>query len=70
MKVCIDCSEEFEYKRTKKGKINQCTECSESDETNRVIGYNDGSLNKSQNISVYKGTSKEVKKRLLGFRMV
>ena len=70
MRICKDCKEEFENKRTKKGTINQCDECSENDTTNRYIGYNDGSLNKAQNISVYRGESEVVKKRLLGFRMV
>lgn len=70
MKICIDCKEEFENKKLKKGRINQCDDCSKTDETNRVIGYNDGTLNKAQNISVYKGKSERVKKQLLGFRMV
>lgn len=70
IKVCIDCEDEFTEKKIKAGKTNQCDHCSKSDTTNRVIGYNDGSLNKAQHISVYTGTSKEVKKRLTGFRMV
>lgn len=70
MRTCTDCGDEFERKFSKKGKINQCDHCSTNDETVRAIGYNDGTLNKSQNISVYKGSNKEVRKKLLGFRMV
>jgi hypothetical protein len=69
--ICRDCQEEFEKKKNeKRGFANQCDDCSSGDETNRYVGYNDGTLNKSQNISVYRGTSAHVKKTLLGFRMV
>ncbi len=69
-KICTDCQEEFEIKKSKKGRITQCDDCSENDDTVRCIGYNDGSLNKAQHISVYKGNNPAVKKALLGFRMV
>lgn len=70
IRTCKDCGEEFSFKKSKKGLISQCDDCSESDTTVRAIGYNDGSLNKSQNISVYKGDNPRVIKQLLGHRMV
>lgn len=69
-RICKDCEIEFTEKRTKKGTIDQCDECSRDDETVRAIGYNDGSLNKAQHISVYKGGDPKVIKTLTGFRMV
>lgn len=65
MRVCIDCGAEYERKNTKKGRINQCDHCSDSDETVRYIGYNDGTLNKMSHISVYRGNDPNVKKLLL-----
>lgn len=70
MRECKDCGDQFEKKRLKKGRIDQCDECSSNDSTIRAIGYNDGTLNKSQNIAVYRGSSEKVRKTLLGFRMV
>ena len=69
---CQDCDIEFDpkKKKSKKGKITQCDECSAEDSTIRAIGYNDGSLNKSQNIAVFHGASEAVRKRLQGGRMV
>jgi len=63
-KICRDCGDEFKIKISKKGFINQCDDCSESDKTQRFIGYNDGSLNKSTNISLYKGGDPEIIKKL------
>lgn len=64
MKICRDCEIEFETKTTKKGFSYQCDDCSESDQTKRFIGFNDGSLNKSTSISIYKGDDPEVIKML------
>lgn len=70
MKICRDCELEFSKKTTQKGFSNQCDDCSEIDTTIRVIGYNDGSLNKAQSIGIYKGGDQKVIKKLLGHRMV
>lgn len=64
-KICIDCEDEFSIKYSKKGKSNQCDDCSREDSTHRYIGYNDGSLNKSTHISVYRGKDKNTLKILL-----
>lgn len=69
-KICRDCGIEFSKKFSRKGLINQCDDCSEGDTTIRAIGYNDGSLNKSQNIAVFHGATPEIRKRLQGGRMV
>jgi hypothetical protein len=68
--ICTDCGIDFNKKRSKKGKINQCDDCSQEDKTVRSIGYNDGSLNKAQSIAVYKGADERIRKQLLGHRMV
>lgn len=70
MRKCRDCLIEFNNKKTKKGFIDQCDDCSKDDETIRVIGYNDGSLNKQQSIGLYKGGDKDTIKKLLGHKMV
>lgn len=62
--ICRDCHDEFNKKLSKKGFNNQCDICSESDETIRIIGYNDGSLNKSTNIALYKGSDKTIIKKI------
>lgn len=64
MIICRDCGLEFEKKSSKKGFKNQCDDCSESDDTVRVLGYNDGSLNKSTSISVYKGSDPTVRAKI------
>jgi hypothetical protein len=65
MKTCTDCGGDFEKKTTKRGRVNQCDDCSASDSTKRYVGYNDGTLNKSTNISVYRGSDPNVLKALL-----
>jgi hypothetical protein len=62
--ICIDCGEEFIKKRSKKGKINQCDDCSEQLDDLRFLGFNDGSLNKSTNIAIYRGTNPETRKKI------
>ncbi len=63
-RICKDCHISFAKKQSKKGFFNQCDECSDADSTHRYIGYNDGSLNKSTHISVYRGKDKNVLKAL------
>jgi hypothetical protein len=53
MIICRDCGVEFKEKKERKGFYNQCDDC--SDDIPRYLGFNDGSLNKSVNISVYRG---------------
>lgn len=65
MRTCIDCEAEFENKKSKKGKINQCDDCSEADKTHRYIGYNDGQLNKMSSTGIYRGNDPHAKKLLL-----
>lgn len=61
---CIDCNEEFLKKTSQKGKINQCDDCSESLTDDRYLGFNDGSLNKSTSISIYRGNDPETKRKI------
>lgn len=68
--ICRDCEIEFNSKKSKKGLINQCDECSEMDQTIRTIGFNSGELNKAQSLGLYKGGDKKTIKKLLGHRMV
>ena len=68
---CRDCGDEITAKKNpKKGFADQCDDCSTGDQTERFIGYNDGTLNKAQHIAVYRGSDPKTKKRLLGHRMV
>ncbi len=69
-RICIHCQIDFSEKKSKKGKYTECDDCSETDTTTRVIGYNDGSLNKAQHISLYKGGDEKTIKQLTGHRMV
>jgi hypothetical protein len=64
MRECIDCGIFFDFKKSKKGKINQCDDCSENLDDERYLGFNDGTLNKSTNISVYRGTDPLVRKKI------
>lgn len=66
MKICIDCGDEFNPKEKKsdRGLITQCDDCSQHDDTVRVLGFNDGSLNKSVSISLYKGDDPRVRKSI------
>ena len=62
---CRDCDEFFSIKKSKKGYANQCDSCSEEQEDEpKYLGYNDGSLNKSTNISVYRGNDSLVRKSI------
>lgn len=65
MRICKDCEIEFVEKKSKKGKFNQCDDCSQEDETHRYIGYNTGELNKMSCTGIYRGTSKTVISQLL-----
>lgn len=69
-RTCRDCGIEFSKKFTNKGRIDQCDDCSQDDTTIRAIGYNDGALNKSQNIAVLHGATPEMRKKVQGGRMV
>lgn len=62
--ICRDCEIEFDKKIKNKGFKDQCDDCSESDSTLRVLGFNDGSLNKSTSISLYKGNDERVRKKI------
>lgn len=61
---CRDCGIEFDSKKSKKGFRDQCDDCSESDSTVRFLGFNDGSLNKSTSISLYKGNDPGVRRSI------
>lgn len=63
-RICKDCECEFSHKESDKGFFNQCDDCSQSDSTQKYLGYNDGSLNKSTNTSIYRGTDKKVRHKL------
>jgi hypothetical protein len=63
--ICRDCGIEFRLKKIKRGFFDQCDLCSsDQEEPLKYLGYNDGSLNKSTHISVYKGNSSEVRKKI------
>lgn len=62
--ICRDCGDHFTKKNSNKGKINQCDDCSETDDTIIFLGFNDGSLNKSSNISIYKGDDPITRKKI------
>lgn len=66
-KNCRDCGIDFRIKSIKKGFADQCDICSEENENEpmRYLGFNDGSLNKSTNISFYRGTDKTVRERIM-----
>lgn len=62
---CKDCGEDFERKKLKRGFANQCDDCAiQTEEPEKYLGYNDGSLNKSTNTSIYRGTDKQVRKKI------
>lgn len=61
---CTICKEEFTFKKSNKGKINECDDCTEEMIDDRYLGYNDGSLNKSTHISIYKGNDPNTKKKI------
>ena len=69
-RICINCGIEFSKKTSKKGKFTECDECSETDQTIRAVGFNDGTLNKAQHISIYKGGDEKTIKQITGHRMV
>jgi hypothetical protein len=53
---CKDCDEEIKKREKKGGYANQCDACAlEVEDEPKYLGFNDGSLNKSTNISVYRG---------------
>lgn len=64
--ICRDCGIEFDpsLKKEKKGFRDQCPDCSENDPTIPILGFNDGSLNKSTSISLYKGSDDRVRKSI------
>lgn len=63
--ICKNCGEEFFKKNTKKGRINQCDDCSEkSGDIAPYLGFNDGQLNKMSNIAIYKGNDPMVRKKI------
>lgn len=65
---CRDCDETF-IKRTKRGFADQCDICArEADEPAKYLGFNDGSLNKSTNTSIYRGDDSEVRRRIANQR--
>lgn len=62
MKTCRTCREEFAIKKIKRGFADQCDDCSEEqDEPDRYLGFNDGSLNKSTNTAIYKGSNSKIR---------
>ncbi len=62
---CRDCLIEFREKRSKRGFSDQCDDCSkEQDEPQKYLGFNDGTLNKSTNTSIYRGSNKEVRSKI------
>lgn len=67
--ICRDCAMEFKEKKSKRGFFNQCDDCSEEQhEQEKYLGFNDGSLNKSTNTSIYRGDSKEVRSKIANQR--
>jgi hypothetical protein len=62
---CRDCEEEIIRKRIKRGFADQCDECAlEAEEVAKYLGFNDGSLNKSTNTSIYRGDDENVRKKI------
>lgn len=64
MRICKDCGIEILKKTTKKGFFNQCNDCSEEDGTERHLGFNDGTLNKSVHTSIYRGGDPTTRKKI------
>lgn len=63
--ICRDCAIEFSKRSTKAGYANQCDDCaSQEPDEEKYLGFNDGSLNKSTNISVYRGSDPLVRKSI------
>jgi len=62
--ICRDCQIEFNEKKTKRGFKDQCDDCSQSDETPRALGFNDGSVNKGVSIAVYMGNDPTVRRKI------
>jgi hypothetical protein len=66
---CRDCEIEFIKKKSKRGFADQCDDCAQyEDEPEKYLGFNDGSLNKSTNISIYKGDDPEVRDKIANQR--
>lgn len=64
-RTCRDCGELIGERRTARGYADQCDPCAqETDEPQRYLGFNDGSLNKSTSIAVYRGDDPEVRKKI------
>lgn len=65
MKICQRCEIEFDPKRKKSGLIIYCQDCSdEIGDIDKFLGFNDGTLNKSTNISLYRGNDPLVRKKI------
>lgn len=63
--TCRDCGEIFYEKKQKNGFYNQCDICSlEQEDEEKYLGYNDGSLNKSTHISIYRGNDPDTRKKI------
>jgi hypothetical protein len=63
--ICNKCGDEFKNKMIKKGKINECDDCSkESEDVPPYLGFNDGQLNKMSNIAIYKGNDPITRKKI------
>lgn len=63
--ICRDCGDSFTKRRFAGGYANQCDDCArETTDTPKYLGFNDGSLNKSTNIAVYRGNDPTVRDKI------
>jgi hypothetical protein len=65
MRNCQRCHNDFNPNEKTSGLIIHCQDCSdELGDIPKYLGFNDGSLNKSTNTSIYRGDSQEVRKKI------
>lgn len=63
--ICRDCEDEFDKKTLDIGFRDQCDDCSRDFEDEpKYLGFNDGTLNKSTNISIYRGDDENIRKKI------
>lgn len=65
MIICRDCGAAFNSKKHRRGYRDQCDRCAiEQEEPAKYLGFNDGSLNKSTFIAIYRGADEEIRQRI------
>jgi len=63
--ICRDCDDEFNKKILDTGFKDQCDDCTRNfQDEPKYLGFNDGTLNKSTHISIYRGTDEKIRKKI------